>query len=262
MTSPGFPKLSHDHPDDVREHAAQVSGELNAILGFLDDSEKNTESSLLQGIAGGFCQRMFKGWIDVEGPSNRNIDISKEDRALISEAIVAPGFHKKVLQYLLKILQTSLNELIPKLSAQQPATQTHGAAKGTNARSSPGSQNAAQTPPDSAEAENDSSFDVYYGSDTEGVAHTEMIKEETTLGRRLTKLKAQLETVEHQGHAVKKELSDKARELKKQIREVEHESRVAEQRYVERLKAIEERHRKQDMMGEYSDPEVGYDVRE
>ena len=262
MTSPTFPKLSYDHPDDVREHVAQLSSEINAILGFVAAGEKDTEHRLLQGIADEFGRRMSKGRIEVEGPSSRNINISQEDRALIGEAIVAPSFHKGVLQYLLKTVSTSLNELNRKLPTQQPATQTDRAAEGANPISALGSQIAAQTPPDSAEAESDSTIDVYYGSDTEGVANTEQVREEIIWERRLIKLKAQLEKVEHQRQAVKKELSDKAAEFKKQIREVEHERRVVNQRYLERQKAIEERHREQDITVEYSDPEVGYDVRE
>lgn len=259
---PKWPKLCHQNPADIKEHAVLLGDEFKAVLEFLSASvsDRDTAPSLPRGIERKITKGVKKGLAEFESRYSSTTSISLEDRDLISNTILktitaetAAAAHHRVPQYLFKILQDSYNELKIKIVTQEDAVPQRGTALRNELLP--------HTPPGSPPKETDSELcSITYGSDTEALAHRDYDKISDPLDSRIDELKLQLQEVECERKAVPQRLKVKAGIIKKEVQELELERGAICQRYKEVLNAIRKRRLEQDRTGDYGSEYVGYNV--
>lgn len=261
-----WPKLCHTNPAGVEEHAVSLGDDFKAVHEFLRAGVSDVAPTLPRAIEHKITRGIEKGLVEVESREYSTTSISVEDRDLIINAILeeitaetAAAFHNRVPQYLFKILHDSYNELSLKLVTQQNAIPQDGAKmEGTDC----GNEVLPHTPPDSPLEETESEISCHYGSDTEGLAEYDWVKDTCKLERRARMLETQLQEVEPEGKAVGQRITEKGRKIMEEMHEVELERDAVDKRRTEILETMEERRLEQDRTGDYGTEAVGYNVSE
>ena len=233
----------------------------NAVHDFLKAGVSDLTPSLPKGIEHKIKEGIARGLVQVQSRKNTKICVSTNDRDLISKTIfeqinakTAPTFHNRVPQHLFKILHNSYKELCLKLVKQQNDLPQHDVGIASINEIVP------QTPLQSPLEETDSILSEDYNYDTDHIADDHYFKVETKLDVQACKFKTQLQEVEHERKAIRRQLREKARKIKYKIQDVELQCKAAEKKRDDTLKAMEVRRSEQDRIGDYGSEYIGYNV--
>ena len=258
-----WPKLCQEPPADLKEHAASLAKDFQAIQDFASTSVSNVAPSLPKGIEHKIMKGIQKGLVDTESLNGCFTSLSSAEQNLTINTIVkkvtsetAAVFHKRISQYLFDVLHDSYKELYHKLGTQLDTTSAH---VGGVAEMASGNEILPHTPPHSPLEDTDPEMLTGYGSDTSGRAHYDRDLSMIPLNSRARKLEADLQEVDRQRKALNERLDDKATKIKAHMQNVVRGRRAVNETHDKIIEAMILRRIERERTGDYSTCTVVYD---